>query len=126
MKEKLHNYESVYSCCDIVEHDPGSFWQTFKLSYGRRLEDVKDSKKYKTGEKTLPRERNGDEGNQLSRYLVNDDEARIFDAGLEIWPESAIAWAPNKCRSDSCLNKSLPSRWSREYCTVRVRARLRR
>jgi len=78
VKEKLYDYESVYSCCNIIEHDPASFWQSFELSDGRRLENVEDSKKYKTGEESFPRERNGDKGYELSRYLVDNHEARIF------------------------------------------------
>jgi len=81
VKEKLHYRESVYSCCDIVEHDPASFWQSFELSDGRRLEDVEDSKKYKTGEESFPRQWDGDEGYELPCHLVDDDEARIFHAG---------------------------------------------
>lgn len=81
MKEKLHYRKSVYSCCDIVEHNPASFWQSFELSDGRRLEDVEDSKKYKTGEESFPRKWDGHEGYELSRYLVDDDEARIFYVG---------------------------------------------
>jgi hypothetical protein len=29
MKEKLHHCESVYAGRDIIEHDPGAFWQSF-------------------------------------------------------------------------------------------------
>ena len=78
VKEKLHHYQSVYSSRDIVEHDPGAFWQSFQLSDGRGLEDVEDSKKYKTGEKSFPFERNGDERDELAGDLVDDDEAGIF------------------------------------------------
>ena len=81
MKEKLHHYERIYTGRDIIEHDPGAFWQSFELSDGRRLEDVEDSKKYKTGEESFPRKWDGDEGYELSCYLVDDDEARIFYAG---------------------------------------------
>jgi hypothetical protein len=74
----LHDYESIYSGCDIVEHDSCAFWQSFQLSDGRRLEDVEDSKKYKTSKKSFPFERNGDERDKLSGYLVDDNEAGIF------------------------------------------------
>jgi glycerol kinase len=49
VKEKLHYCKSVYPRRDIVEHDPSALWQSFQLSYGRGLENVEDSKKYKTG-----------------------------------------------------------------------------
>ena len=29
MKEKLHHYESEYPGRNIIEHDPGAFWQSF-------------------------------------------------------------------------------------------------
>ena len=77
MKENLHYCESVYASRDIVEHDPGAFRKSFQLSNGRRLDDVEDSKKYKTGEKSFPRERNGNQGNELSGNLVDDYEAGI-------------------------------------------------
>jgi hypothetical protein len=81
MKEKLHYYESVYTSRDIVEHDPAAFRKSFQLSNGKRLEDVEDSKKYKTGKKSFPRERNGNQGNELSGDLVDDYEVGVFSGG---------------------------------------------
>ena len=81
MKKNLHYCESIYASRDIVEHDPGAFRKSFQLSNGRRLEDVEDSKKYKTGKKSFPRERNGNQGNELSGDLVDDYEAGIFSRG---------------------------------------------
>ena len=80
MQRELHDHESVYSGRDIIEHDPTSFWQSFELSDGRRLENVEDSKKYKTGGESLPRERYGDQGYELSCHFVDDNEAGIFCA----------------------------------------------
>ncbi len=56
----------------------GSFssWRT-----RRWLDDIERSKKYKTGEKSFPRERDGDEGDELSGDFVDDDELGIFAAG---------------------------------------------
>ena len=74
----MHYHQSVKSGCDVIEHDSVAFGKFFQLANWRRLEDVEDSKKYKTGEKSLPRERDGDEGDQLSGNFVDDDELGIF------------------------------------------------
>ena len=81
MKQKLHHYESINSGCDIIEHYAYAFWQSFQLSDGRRLEDVEDSKKYKTGQKSFPFERDGDERDELAGDLVDDNEAGVFAGG---------------------------------------------
>ena len=78
MKEKLHYYESVYAGRNIIEHDPGAFWQSFQLSDGRRLEDVEDSKKYKTGKKTFPCQRDTDQCDELPGNLVDHHKTGIF------------------------------------------------
>jgi hypothetical protein len=78
VEEKLHYCERVNSRRDIVEHDPGSFRQSFQLTDGRRFDDVEDSKKYKTGEESFPREGNRDKRDQLPGDFVDDDDAGIF------------------------------------------------
>ena len=78
MKEKLHHYERIYTGRDIIEHDPGAFWQSFELSDGWRLEDVEDSKKYKTGKKSFPCQRDRNQSDELARDLVDHNEAGIF------------------------------------------------
>jgi len=103
VKEKLHNYESVYPSRDIVQHDPGAFWQSFQLSDGRWLEDVEDSKKYKTGEKSFPFEWNGDERDKLSGNLVDDDEAGVlFSRGPG---DAGSGWNTHKGHDDREADK---------------------
>ena len=77
----MHYHESVKSGCDVIEHDSDAFRKFFQLANWRRLEDVEDSKKYKTGEKSLPRKRDGDESDQLSGNFVDDDKLGIFGGG---------------------------------------------
>ena len=74
----MHYHESVKSGCDVIEHDSDAFGKFFQLANWRRLEDVEDSKKYKTDEKSLPRQRDGDESDQLSGNFVDDDELGVF------------------------------------------------
>ena len=74
----MHDYERVYSCCDVIEHNAGSFGKLFQLADRRGLDDVKDSEKYKTGKESFPREGHGDQSDELSRDFVNDDELRVL------------------------------------------------
>ncbi len=81
MQQEMHHSEGKNSCCDIVEHDSGAFGEFLQLAHRRRLNDIERSKKYKTGEKSFPCEGDGDEGDELSGDLVDDDELGIFPAG---------------------------------------------
>ena len=74
----MHHHQRENPCRDIIEHDAGAIWKSFQLTNRRRLEDIKRSKKYKTGERSFPREGDGNERDQLSGYLVDDDELGIF------------------------------------------------
>jgi len=94
----LHYHQSVKSGCDVIEHDSDAFGKFFQLANWRRLEDVEDSKKYKTGEKSFPRKRDGDEGDQLSGNFVDDDELRIFaDGGAG---DAGRGWDPDQRDED--------------------------
>jgi len=77
----LHYYESIDSRGDVVEHDSGAFWKFLQLSNGRWLDDIERSKKYKTSEKSFPRERDRDEGDELSGNFIDHDELRILGGG---------------------------------------------
>ena len=81
MQQKLHHGPGVEARGHIVEHDAGSFGQTFQLAHRRRLDDVKPSEKYKGRQQRFPRHRDSDQSNQLSRDFVNDHKLRIFDSG---------------------------------------------
>jgi hypothetical protein len=74
----MHDYESENARCHIVEYDPGAFWKFLQLPHRRRLDDIEGSKKYKTREKSFPCQRDGDQGDQLSGNLVDNDELRVF------------------------------------------------
>jgi len=77
----LHYYESIDSRGDVVEHDSGAFWKFLQLSNGRGLDDIERSKKYKTSEKSFPRDGDSDEGDELPGDFVDYDELRIFGGG---------------------------------------------
>ncbi len=74
----MHDYESIDSRGDVVEHDSGPFWKFLQLSNGRGLDDIERSKKYKTCDKSFPRERDSDEGDQLSGDFIDHDKLRIL------------------------------------------------
>jgi hypothetical protein len=77
----MHRNESENPSRNIVEYDPGAFWKSLQLSYRRRLHDIEGSKKYKTGEKSFPCERDSAECDQLAGDFIDDDELRIFGGG---------------------------------------------
>src|ERR1700751_4852714 len=77
----MHRNERENPRRNIVEYDPGAFWKSLQLSDQRRLHDIEDSKKYKTGGKSFPCERDSDERDQLSGDFVDDYELGIFGGG---------------------------------------------
>ena len=80
MQQEMHPNEGEDPCCDIIEHDSGAFWKSLKLPHRRWLDDIEHSKKYKTREKSFPREGDGDQRDQLSGDLVDHDKLGIFDS----------------------------------------------
>ena len=76
----MHCNHGEHSCRNIIEHDSGAFREFLQLPHRRRFEDVEPSEKYKTREKSLPRERDGDQSDELSGDLVDDDELRVFSS----------------------------------------------
>src|SRR5579859_28040 len=79
MQKKMHPYQRKNSGSDIVEQDPGALGKLFQLTDWRRLDDIEGSKKYKTRQKSFPREGYGDQRDHLSGDFVNYYELRIFD-----------------------------------------------
>jgi hypothetical protein len=78
MQQEMHRGECENSGRNIIEDDSGAFWKLLQLPHRRRLDDIECSKKYKTREQSLPRQRDGDEGDELSGDFVDDDELGIF------------------------------------------------
>ncbi len=78
MQQEMHYHQGENSGRNIIEDDSGAFWKSFQLPHRRRLDDIESPKKYKTREKSFPRERDGDERDQLSGDFVDHDELRIF------------------------------------------------
>lgn len=78
VQKKLHHCECIEPCRDVVEHNSEAFRKMFQLAHRRRLDDIEDTKKYKTGEKSFPREGDGNQGDELPRDFVDDDKLRIF------------------------------------------------
>ena len=74
----MHCQECEDPCRHIIEHDPGALWKSLQLAYRRRLDDVEGSEKYKTGEKSFPRQGDGDQRDQLSGNLIDHDKLRIL------------------------------------------------
>ena len=81
MQQGMHSNKSKNSCCHIIEHNSGAVGKSLQLPHWRRLHDVEHSKKYKARKKTFPCERDRDQGDELARDLVDDDELRIFSYG---------------------------------------------
>ena len=78
MQQEMHPNESENSGRNIIEDDSGAFWKFLQLPHRRRLDDIEGSEKYKTREKSFPRQRDSDQGDQLTRDFVDDDELGIF------------------------------------------------
>ena len=77
----MHDGERIKSRAQIVDDDAGAFRKPFQPPDGKRFQNIEDTKEYKAGEKRFPGERYGDEGDELTGDLVDDDELRVFDAG---------------------------------------------
>ena len=80
MNQRLQDQKSQRAGGNIVEHYAQTLGQGFQLADRRRLENVERSKKYKTCEQALPGQGRGDESDELSCDLVNDDDLRVFNA----------------------------------------------
>ena len=77
----MHHYQSVQTGGNIVQHDPGALRKRLQLSHRWWLHDVEDTKKYKAGHERFPRERDADQGDQLTRDFINHHKLRIFRSG---------------------------------------------
>jgi len=82
MQQKLHHRQRVNSGCNVIQNDSGTFGKALQLPHRGRLHDIKGTKKYKTGEKSFPREGRGNEGDQLSSDFVDYHKLRIFYARI--------------------------------------------
>ena len=76
----MHHGQRVKSSPYVIDHDANPFGQSLEQPNRRRLQNVEDTKKYKSSQKGFPSQRDGDEGNELTRHFVDDDELRIFNA----------------------------------------------
>ena len=65
----------------VVKHNSSTLGKFLQLAHWRGLDDIERSKKYKTHQKSFPCERRADQCDQLTSYLVDYDELRIFDCG---------------------------------------------
>ncbi len=77
----MHQDESVQACAQIIHHNADAFGEPLQPANRRRLQYVEDTKKYKASQKRFPSQRNRDQGDQLTRYLIDDDELRVFEVG---------------------------------------------
>jgi hypothetical protein len=74
--------ESEEAGDDVVEHDAGALRESFKAADGARLGDVEEAEEDQRERGVLPVRLHKDESDELAGYLVNDDEAGVFAAGL--------------------------------------------
>jgi len=66
----------------VVEHNTGAGGEALELADWGRLEDVEETEEDEGERGVLPVGGDGDEGDELAGYLVDDDVARVFAAGL--------------------------------------------
>ena len=78
MQQEMYRNPCEDPGCNVVKHNPGALWESLQLPHRRRLDDIERSKKYKTNEESLPREGNGNEGDELSGDFVDYYGLRIF------------------------------------------------
>ena len=64
----------------VVEHDTGAGGKAFELADGGRFEDVEEAEEEEGEGGVLPVGGDGDEGDELAGYLVDDDVAGVFAA----------------------------------------------
>ncbi len=74
----MHRPQRVEASGQVVQYNSGTLRNSFQLPHRRRLDDIEDTKKYKSREKRLPCERHGDESYELTSDLINHDKLRIF------------------------------------------------
>jgi len=82
VSDRLRTDQRKDTCGYVVEHDAGSGREAFELPDGRRLEDVEEAKKQKREDGVGPVGGDGDERDELSGDLVDDDVPGIFATGL--------------------------------------------
>lgn len=74
----MHHCKCIEAGRDIIDYDPSPPGKFLELAHGRRFDDIEDSKKYKTEDKSFPREGDGDKGDELTGDLIDHNELRIF------------------------------------------------
>jgi hypothetical protein len=80
MQKKLHDSQAIEPGRDIVNHNPDSLRQSFKLPHRIWFYDIEGSKKYKARQKRFPSKRGTKERDQLPGGLVDNNELRVFDS----------------------------------------------
>jgi hypothetical protein len=78
MKQEMHSNQCENSCRDVIKHNSSAFWKSLQLPNRRWLDDIERSEKYKTREKSFPRERDGDQCDQLPGDFVDHDKLWIL------------------------------------------------
>lgn len=66
----------------VVQHDAGAAVEAFQVADGWWLGDVEKTEEQEGQQGVGPVGRDGDEGEDLAGYLVDDDVAGVFAAGL--------------------------------------------
>ncbi len=78
MQDKLHHDERSDAGCHVVQDNSRAFRQFLELPYRRGLHNIEGPKKYKTREKSFPREGNRNQRDQLPGNLIDDNRLWIF------------------------------------------------
>ena len=77
----MHDKKCKNSRRYIIQDDTGAFGKSLQLPYRGRLENIEDSKKYKTRQKSFPRQGYSYQCDELSRNLVDHHKLRVLHGG---------------------------------------------
>ena len=80
--EEVGGEEGEEAGGDVVEHDAGAGGELLELADGRGFEDIEEAEEEEGEGGVAPVWGDGDEGDELSGDLVDDDVAGVFAPGL--------------------------------------------
>jgi len=100
MVSKLGEKKSVDSRTEIVDDDACAGGKSFKLTDRGWLEYIEDSKADKAEQGIFELSGEGDEGEPLTGYFVDDNDLRVFAATLA--GDDGSRWDTDSGRDDGC------------------------
>ncbi len=115
MQQEMHANECKNSGRHVIQDDPSTLGKSLQLPYGRRLEDIEGSKKYKTRKESFPCQRNSDQCDELPGYFINHHELGIFYRGRTSYTgRSRDAYYRDRNRERT--GQRSPQGWRGEVC----------